>query len=259
MKTFWKLIFGACIVAALSCCSTNEEIIPTELNEDQKTSAALYADQFLTFQITASEMDINFTFHVAGNGGKVSINWGDGTIEKRTVTEYATFEHAYDEMKNYTVTISGDIKTITELHLNYEDIVIRDIHFSGLTNLKVVNFNLLGAGPRVVNFSRNKMLESVTLAGIEGLQDVILSTTNNIILIDISGENELTTPVVDRVIARIHDSVVNAPRPGFMNVSATWHQGEDDYSMIGPPSSYSINKLKKLRDVYGWNIAPEIQ
>lgn len=259
MKIFSKISIPAFLIATLNCCSTEEEVQPMFPKEDLRSSANYYQDQFLTFQITATEMDIAFMFRLAGNGGKISVNWGDGTIEKRNISEYTTFEHSYDRMKNYTVTVSGDIKTITELHLNYEDIVISNIHFGGLVNLKTLNFNLLAAGPPVFNLSRNKMLESVTLTGIERMEDLILSTTNQIVQIDIAGDNSLTTSVVDRVVARIHDSVVNNPRPGFFNLRDTWYQSEDDYAMVGPPSSYSINKLRKLRDVYGWNVTPQFQ
>jgi hypothetical protein len=68
----------------------------------------------------------------------------------------------------------------------------------------------------------------------------------------------MTTAAVDRVIARVHDSVVNSPRQGIFAFGALWGQGEEG-DVVGPPSSYSINKLRKLRDVYGWTIYPEIQ
>jgi hypothetical protein len=259
MKNFLKVLLIAAIISTFSGCSNDELIEPATVTEDLRTSANLYQDQFLTFNVTATEMGTSLTFFLTGNGGSVSVNWGDGTIEKKYVTGRIRLEHEYDRMKNYAVNVSGDIKTITELDLNYADMVFNNIHFGGLTNLKVLNFNLLAAGPKTVNLSRNKMLEHITLLGVERMEDVILSTTNVISSLDISGDNNLSAAVVDRIVARIHDSVVNSPRAGSITLRRTWYQEEGDNSMVGPPSSYTINKLKKLRDVYGWSVYPEIQ
>jgi hypothetical protein len=259
MKNILKVLLIAAVMGTFSGCSSDELIEPSTISEDLRTSANLYQDQFLTFNITATEMGTRLTFFLSGNGGRVSVNWGDGTIEKKYVTSRIRLEHEYGNMKNYTVNVSGDIKTITELELNYADMVFNKIHFGGLTNLKYLNFNLFAAGPITVNLSRNRMLEHITLLGIERMEDVILPSTNKISSLDISGDNNLSTAAVDRIVARIHDSVVNSPRAGFITLRATWYQEEGDNAMVGPPSSYTINKLKKLRDVYGWNVNPEIE
>lgn len=257
MEKTIRLPLTICLVMILYGCTTEEEINPVTLETDLQTSANLYEDQFLTFKITTN-FDQGFKFYLSGNGGKVSINWGDGTIEKRVIDGgYVMFDHVYSREKNYTITIAGDLQTITAIDMAYREAFINQIHFGGLTNLEQVNFNLIKiVGP--VNFSRNKKLKSITLSGVQGMTDVVLSTSNIIDYIDVSGDNSLSTASVDRIVARIHDSVINNPRTGFMNLKATWYQEEDNYSMVGPPSSYSINKVRKLQNVYGWTITPNV-
>jgi hypothetical protein len=257
MKNILKLLFAIAVIVSFYGCSSDEPVNPVHVEDDLRTSANLYEDQFLTFKITTN-FDQGFKFYLGGNGGKVSINWGDGTIEKKVIDgEYIMFDHVYSREKNYTINVSGDLATITAIDMAYRDLLINHIHFGGLTNLEQVNFNLIKI-QGAVNFSRNKKLQVVHLLGVQGMTDVILSTTNNITQLNISGDNSLTTPSVDRIIARIHDSVINNPRQGSMTLSKTWYQDEEDTSMVGPPSSYSINKLRKLQNTYGWNISPDV-
>jgi hypothetical protein len=259
-KKFKLLLLLLLSVVAFQC--SDEMVEPQSLDEDLTTSANLYEDQYFTLAITTVQypdepMPELFTFYVQGNGGKVSINWGDGTIEKLIVLPSITkFQHQYDRVKNYTIKMSGDIKTITSFQMHYLGATIKDIHFGGLVNLMDVNMGFIGIIPGVINLSRNRNLETVTVADLRTLKDVLLPSTNKLIHVDISGDNQMTTAAVDRVIARVHDSVVNNPREGYFRLGVDW--GEDS-AYVGPPSTYSINKLRKLRDVYGWTIYPDLQ
>lgn len=255
MKTFLKV--SALLITALflSHCSEDQTIQPQEPFEDLTTSASAYADQFLTFSITTTATDRSFDFDIDGRGGKIAVNWGDGTIEKRTlIAGNGWFQHAYNSAKNYTVTVSGDIKTIWALQIWHEEVTVRNIHLGGLTNLEILAFEDFINGPQIMNLSQNRLLEFLELEGINNLTDVVMPPTNRI---DYSTVRlNVPTQVVDRIIARIYDSVVNSPRQGTLNLRASTN--ENGNSMIGPPSSYSINKLRKLRDTYGWYIVPSI-
>src|SRR4051812_47998943 len=99
MKNILKVLLMACVVGTLSRCSTEEQIEPTPMDNDLATYANAYQDQFLTFEITTN-FDRSVTFYLSGNGGKVSVNWGDGTIQKINVGEYSDFHHDYDREKN---------------------------------------------------------------------------------------------------------------------------------------------------------------
>jgi hypothetical protein len=261
MKNTLNLLLLAVFCVMVAQCS-DERVEPIMLEDDLMTSATLYEDQFFTLAITTIITDPSeplpeqVTFDLEGTGGKISLNWGDGTIEKLIVgTSMVTLEHHYTRVKNYTIKMSGDIKTITSFRVNYLSTKIHDIHFGGLVNLKEVGMNLLGEVPSVINLSRNRSIENVSLSGLPSLKDVLLPTANNLSYVDITGENLLTTAAVDRIIARVHDAVVNKPRAGRFVLGVGW---AEDSEKVGPPSSYSINKLRKLRDVYGWTIYPDI-
>jgi hypothetical protein len=239
-----------------------EEKVEPRLEEDLKTSASAYRDQFLTIQITTNYED-DMVFYLEGLGGDVSVDWGDGTTEDFVIGEgYVTLEHDFnreeENPEDFTIRVSGDIKTITAMDWFYDGFYITDIHFGGLTNLKRLSMGILQHGPSVINLSRNRLLESLTLTGIQPLENVIMPATNKIRSIDIAGTNKLPVSVVDRIIARVHDSVVISPRSGHFSLPISWAQEEGDMTMVGPPSSYSINKLRKLRDRYGWGIYPDV-
>lgn len=260
MKTKLNLLLLVLAVMVVRC--TDEHVEPTTLTEELVTSANLYEDQFFTIGITTLKnhpeepLPEQVEFYLQGNGGRISINWGDGTIEKLTIgSSIVTLNHQYKAAKNYTINMSGDIKTITSFRMNYLGTRINKIHFGGLVNLKEAEMGLLPYTMDVINLSRNRALETVRVVGLQSMDDVLLPSNNKLVNVDISGENEMTTAAVDRVIARVHDSVINNPRKGSFVLGSLWGETNE---MIGPPSSYSINKLKKLRDVYGWTIYPEI-
>lgn len=258
MRKTFKLLLAASLLLVFASC--NDEIVePAQATEELKTSATLWEDQYITMKITTN-FDTDIEFYLLGDEGTVSVNWGDGSVQSYTLTnDYNPFYHQYAGEQDYTINISGDITMIRAFDMNYEGFQFNQFHFGGMTNLEDVNFNLWQYGPSVINLSQNKKLKSVTLAGIQGMQDLVLSSTNVITHIDLAGENSLPSSVVDRVISRIHDSVVSNPRAGFFNLSKSWAQDENDYSMIGPPAGYSVNKLRKLKTVYGWGIAPTLQ
>jgi hypothetical protein len=115
--------------------------------------------------------------------------------------------------------------------------------------------------PEIINLSRNRKLERVVLTLLRGTKDILLPSTNAITHIevtdikDMSG-NALSTAVVDRIVSRIYDSVKNSPLTGFFDLKADVVQSNNDPTMVGSPSSYTFNKLRTLRDAYGWSISP---
>ena len=258
MKNLIKLTLTAFVMFIAASC--NDELVePAQATEDEQTSATRWEDQFITMKITTN-FDTDIEFYLSGSSGTVSVDWGDGSIQSYTLSsQYTNFYHQYPAEQDYTINISGNIKMVRSFDMSYEGLKFNHFHFGGLTNLEDVNFNLFQYGPPVINLSQNKALKSVNLVGIQGIQDLVLASANVITHIDLAGENSMSTSVVDRVIARIHDSVINNPRAGFFNLSKSWVQEEGDNSMIGPPSGYSINKLRKLRDSYGWTVAPGLQ
>lgn len=259
MKTILKFFAAGILIIAASCAEENIEPLPTH---DIRTRANGYWDQFLSIHLSTN-FEEEITFYMYGTGGEMTVDWGDGSRETFFVDDnYTSFHHAYNPEEggqDFAIRVSGDLSTIIGFDFFYSSLYVNEMHFGGLTNLRYLSMGMLAEGPPVINLSKNKSIESVILPAIQRLENLILPASNKIRAIDISGTNVLPTSVVDRVIARVHDSVVKSPRDGFFILPVSWAHEEGDLSMVGPPSSYSLNKLRKLRKKYGWNITPNIK
>jgi hypothetical protein len=189
------------------------------------------------------------------------VNWGDGTIVKLQLNpDGPELRHDYDALKKYTIVVSGDIKSITGFRATGSSAKINTIHFGGLVNLKHVTM-VWADSPEIINLSRNRQLENVVLALLDGTNDILLPSTNAINYIEVTDikdayGNGLSTAVVDRIVSRIYDSVKNSPRSGLFNLQGDVAQSNSNAQMVGTPSSYTLNKLRTLRDNYGWSIYP---
>lgn len=262
MKKIYSLVTVLLSLVLYNC--SEPEISPEVPFEDQQTSAlSIYTNSVFAIEVTALKshpehsMPEPVEMFLGGSSGVISVNWGDGTIQKMGLQERMELAHQYAVAKSYTIRITGDIKQINEFDVAYQHMAFRYFHLSGLTGLTKFSAQLIESSPETLNFSNNRMIESVRLVGLKSLKEIILPSTNNISDIDISGENRLSTSVVDRVIARVHDSVIAKPRSGSFMLSKSWAQDETSYEMVGPPSSYSLNKLRKLKNSYGWTITPD--
>ena len=99
-----------------------------------------------------------FEFMLAGTGGTVNVNWGDGfentyTLPFDDAREYTT--------GTYTAVVTGDLDRITNLHgFAYSTIINAITGLTNLTGLKTYNPSW-GAVPIKVNLSNCKMLETI--------------------------------------------------------------------------------------------------
>jgi hypothetical protein len=247
------------------CSDEQLALRDSDVTEDLPTSAmstsTAYSPNVFVAEITTVKTDPSaavpggIEIDMSGSGGKISINWGDGVIEKVILQPYFTpFYHHYNRVKNYTIKIDGEIKNIQYFGISYQELKLRDLHLSGLTGLKELELLVLSQSPEVINLSHNKLIENLFFVDLTNLRDIILPTTNNINSILLYGDTQLSTAVVDRIVDRVYQSVVSNPRSGSFALGITWvpECGE----MIGPPSSFSVTKLRRLRDNYGWEIDP---
>lgn len=265
MKTTLRflLLLMACVLVRCS----EENIEPTLLEEDQATHAnGTYPSTVFAVEVTTilgGRVEENglpqlTEFYLSGTpGAKVSVNWGDGTIQKVTIDEERNYmSHQYNRIKNYNIQITGEITKITAFGMYYQHIIIRNVYLAGLTNLRQLSMGLNYRAPAVVNLSHNRKIEMLDLSGNE-LTDIIVPSENKLNNVLISGATGLSTSVVDRIVARVYTSVQASPRAGHFALNED--QNQETSAMVGPPSSYSITKLKKLRDVYGWQIVPALE
>jgi hypothetical protein len=262
MKNTFNLL--VLIVAACFLYSCSEEpVAPSEHYDEPNISMQAYSNREFVIELKTLQSHPSdtvpgaFEMHIGGTG-VISVDWGDGTIEQYSLQEeFSTqLEHQYPRIDDYTIRITGDIKQITRYSLAYQHVALDDIHLRGLPRLRDFTMVLLSEGPSTLNFSNNRLIESLNIAGLSDLSHVILPQVNKIRSIDISGEDMLSTQAVDKIINRVYHSVVANPRPGIFTLSESWAQEEGSSAMVGPPSPGAKNKLRKLRDVYGWTITP---
>jgi len=261
MKTSLKFLMVVMALVIIRC--SEEKIEPAQLDEDPSTHMqSVYPSSVFAIEVTTIEggrVEEDGTpqlteFYLIGEGAKVSVNWGDGTIEKITLGESRNYMgHQYSRFKNYTIQITGEISRIKTFGMFYQHIVVRNVYLSGLVNLVELRMGLNNQGPSVINFSHNSNIELINIID-DNLTDVIIPSSNKLTGVALSGSTGLSTSVVDRIISRVYTSVQSSPRAGGFSLNASWYEESDE--MVGPPSSYSITKLKKLRDVYGWSFTP---
>lgn len=264
MRTTFKFLLVLFALVLMRC--SEENIEPALLEEDQRTSIQGYwPSTVFVIEVTTiaggnvenSALPQLTEFYLSGTpGAKVSVNWGDGTIQKMTLDEERNYmSHQYNRVKNYNIQVSGEIKKITTFGMYYQHIIIRNVYLSGLTNLRDIRMGLNYRAPSVVNLSHNRKIELMDLSG-ENLTDIIVPSENNLTTVLIGGPSGLSTAVVDRIISRVYTSVQASPRAGYFALNEDWDQ--ELPGMVGPPSSYSITKLRKMRDMYGWEIVPAL-
>jgi hypothetical protein len=261
MKKLLRPLIAGLLLLTASC--SDENIEPRPLTDDLKTSANGHWDEYFSIYVV-THWDDDFSLFLIGTGGNLTVDWGDGSSESFYVgEEYVSVEHDFNRAEEdpgeFAITISGDLHSIKGVDYFYDGIDVREMHFGGLINLTNLNMGIIQSGPPVINLSENSMIERIILPGVQRMEELILPSVNKIRAIDISGTNSLNTADVDRIIARVHDSVVKSPRSGFFSLPVSWAQEENDQSLLGPPSRHSYNKLRKLQKKYGWSIYPGVK
>jgi hypothetical protein len=261
MKQTLKFLWMIMAVVMMQC--SEESVEPSLLEEDQTTHAqAYYPSTVFAIEVTTilgGRVEENglpqlTEFYLSGNGAKVWVNWGDGTIDKVTLTDSRNYmSHQYNDTRNYTIRVTGDIANITTFGMYYQHIIIRNVHLVGLTNLSKLSMGLNYQSPSIVNLNYNRKIEIIDLSG-DQLTDIILPSVNKLTTVLVTSAPNLSTAVVDKIIGRVWNSVQASPRAGYFALNQYWDPEQPE--MVGPPSAYSIARLKKLRDVYGWEITP---
>jgi hypothetical protein len=255
------LILLACAFLLQHCEETDAPQVKPAF-DDVNTSAAKI-NTFVFYAIAAENtFPVNsFLFELGGTSGfAVSIDWGDGTsIEFSFDENNENIEKIYDTSGRYKVTISGDIREITSFKTYYGQGVFDSINVSGLRKLESIRVGLTH-GPQSIDLSSNTQLRDVDLTNVYELSEILLPRKHRIQSISIAGPNQLTTPVVDRVIKSTYDNAVRARIYfGYFNAQKLFYlyTGEEGYDeLVGPPSATSLAMLQELRDVYSWEVHP---
>ena len=101
--------------------------------------------------ITMVSKDLDFVFFTMDGipGKQVVIDWGDGTIETKTLSSFVSVRHIYNDEKTHTVTVTSE-NTITHFSCSMNQLTYLDVSgnteliqlhcsFNYLTNLNLRN------------------------------------------------------------------------------------------------------------------------
>jgi hypothetical protein len=231
--------------------------IPKELKKDPLIASMKPA---LTFRIfVPDERKQNYITHIALVGGKLNINFGDGTNQEYTVpgSPGPIFVHSFPAAGYYKITVTGDLDSIERFEPNYLWSDYDQIDVRHLSGLKVFSIGVTSAGPQIIDLSQNSKLQEVYLAGVQNLEQVILPEDHRIMAFDVSGPNSLVTSGIDAIIDNLYANVVNHNiRNGQLYLSPDWHNVPTSLDMIGFPSPTAVAKVYTIHDTFHWQVNP---
>ena len=193
---------------------------------------------------------------------ELTVNWGDGTVETYVleITEWNDYvtnlSHMYldDNDDLFTISISGDLDKVVSFHNQAYDVFnTTSVDVSAFRNLRSAGFTF--GKFTSLDLSKNRSLTSVDVSFNNLLTDVILPQKHNISYFDITGD-QLPAAEVTSLIDLIHK---NATKSRAMNGIIMLDAGGMSPSgeMVGPPSLKAVDKLRELRDNYGWVVIPD--
>jgi hypothetical protein len=192
-----------------------------------------------------------FTIHPAsttyfmrlwGNSGTVNVDWGDGTHETVTLHQDSLTTHTYWSAGCCPVNITGDLDKIQIVDV-YNG--VDAINVQGLSGLVEIRLHPM-QGPSIIDFTHNYNLYLLHLSQVSRLRQVILPPVSlyQSYMIEINGPNQMTPTDIDALIGQAYRYVSRPVAGNFI------------YPNAGPPSQTGIDKLRILRDDYGWYISP---
>lgn len=245
-------------------CS-EEEIKPTNsLIEEEISAQAQRTDALVIGALVNADYDdaisgYDYEFYLTGDNVNITINWGDGTTTQHAAAsryDYDGIFHGYKSPGRYIITITGTLDKVVEFSSYYGHADFNAINFAALPNLEIVNVGLTRS-PATMDLTKNPSLTTVSLAGMPDMKNLVLPRTHNISQLSLDGPFQLDTEDVDKIVSNIHkNTIAKNIQGGLITLRASWAQDENDYSMIGPPSGFTLDKLRFLRDSYGWSIYP---
>jgi hypothetical protein len=258
------ILFTAVILVQCS----EEELLPAkdQAQIDQLKASKTSHNAVNAFTIGATPLHdydsevpgYDFQFYMKGSGS-ITIHWGDGSSTAHQFTDsWDTFTHGYATSSEYTIAITGDIKNITYFDTYYGMGAFNAINFKRLSALEEISIGLTESSS-TIDLSHNTKLKFVSLAGMQQLERLILPKRHNINQINLDGPFKFDTEDIDGIIDNIYaNTVAKNIMGGRITLYREWYQEEGDMGMVGPPSAAAIEKLNKLKNIYGWEVTPSL-
>jgi hypothetical protein len=184
-------------------------------------------------------------------GNNLKVNWGDGTVESSpNIPEFHTYQATN---KRYTIHIEGDFESIRLLYGYYGNISYDYMDLSLLTNLGGVDIGWSTPG-KIIDLSKATDLHVIYLPHCHGIESIIPPMSPALYQISFDG-TMLSTNAISSFIDKLYNNtVVNKVYGG--RFSARINNEPNLNGIIGPPNSQAMDKLRKMRDIYSWEIFP---
>jgi hypothetical protein len=188
----------------------------------------------------------------------LTVDWGDGTVEQITPAIENHIVHPYaGGYARYFVSVYGsDLNKVEELQFAYDDGSLQSIALDYLPGLR--KFELVTAvAPAVIDFSQNPNIQHIDVL-LANARSIVLAENAAIPIIRLWGNgNTFLSSSLDHIIDVSYRAAVEGRLPvGTLGLS-TWYEMPGPEKLIATPSPAALEKLRALRDVYGWHISPD--
>jgi hypothetical protein len=189
---------------------------------------------------------------------ELTIDWGDGTVEPYDEDDANNVTHEYaGDNAHYFVSVYGsDLDKIEELQFAYSGGSLNSITLDHLPALR--KFRMVTAeAPSVVDFTHNANINHIELL-LTNARSIVLAENATVARIHLDGNgNTFLTSAIDHVIDVSYRAAVEGRLPvGTLGLSTWYEQPVNPPRLIATPSPDALEKLRALRDVYGWHISP---
>lgn len=192
-----------------------------------------------------------FSFSVTGD---VTVDWGDGNSESFDDTN-EEFYHEYDHPGEYFVCVTGNLNEIERFYSYYGQGPLKDLNLMHLTGLEDFRNGWNGSvvSPSIIDLSHNTKIAYLDVSLSNHLEGLNIPSDNRILNLLIFGPNSLTEDAVDHIINPVYESVVATDRQ-WGNISLEYESVENS---LVPISDETLEKLRELKNTYGWTIEPD--
>jgi hypothetical protein len=156
---------------------------------------------------------------------------------------------AYPGTGPYFVSISGDLPVVQKLRFGYHG-YISQVSLQQLPGLKIFDCSQ-NISPATIDFSGNPQLEQINVLA-SSVTSFDVSNNPKLRSITISFNPNFSVASLNKIIDDVHQAVTT----GNITAGSFNLQVNNGGPMIGPPSVAAVEKLRTLRDEYGWTITP---
>lgn len=188
--------------------------------------------------------------------GTIHVNWG--------IQHNSTRVFTLDEVRSgplterlgygvYPISVTHNVGTIDIIESLGINSPTQDIGLKHLKKLRYFAMALVET-PDTIDFSHNLGLLQANLS-FTNIRWFDVSNNRDLKDLNLTGATNLSTDALNKIIDDLYqESVRVGSWGGYLGLGVSYDQGS---AMIGPPSAASLQKLRTMRDSYGWQIYPQ--